>query len=105
MDERLEVLSVGPSGRLLCTVRPFRNWPLFSVGPLALPKVEREMSRFLGTRFKVVETTIGSAALDIDDEASYRTLSARFREWHEFVSRFNQGQEGRPCPLRTEACG
>lgn len=73
---------------------------------LALSKVEREMSRFLGTRFKVVETNIGSAALDIDDEASYRILSTRFREWREFFAKFNQGQEGGgACPFRTEACG
>lgn len=74
--------------------------------PLTLPKVEREMDRFLGTRFKVVETTIGGAALDIDDEASYRTLSARFREWREYLARFNQGEGGgASCPLRREACG
>jgi hypothetical protein len=54
----------------------------------------------------VVETNIGSAALDIDDEASYRTLSTRFREWREFFAKFNQGQEGGgACPFRTEACG
>lgn len=74
--------------------------------PFTLSNVEREMSRFLETRFKVVETNIGSAALDIDDEASYRTLSARFREWREYFARFNQGKEGGgSCPLRTEACG
>lgn len=74
--------------------------------PFTLPKVEREMSRFLGTRFKVVETTIGSAALDIDDEVSYRTISTRFREWRGYFSRFGQEQgERSACPFRTEACG
>jgi|SRR5579884_508535 len=74
--------------------------------PLTLPVIEREVDRFLGTKFKVVETSIGGAALDIDDEASYRTISSRFQEWREYLSRFNERQ-GRDlsCPLRTEACG
>jgi GTP:adenosylcobinamide-phosphate guanylyltransferase len=74
--------------------------------PFTLPKVEREISRFLETRFKVVETTIGSAALDIDDEASYQIISTRFREWRGYFSRFNEGSgESGACPFRTEACG
>jgi len=71
-----------------------------------LPKVEGEMSRFLETRFKVVETTIGSAALDIDDETSYRIISERFREWRSDFLRLHQGEgESGACPFRTEACG
>ncbi|TAJ97010.1 MAG: hypothetical protein EPO39_19570 [Candidatus Manganitrophaceae bacterium] len=74
--------------------------------PLTLPAVEREVSRFLGTRFKAVETAIGSAALDIDDEAGYRVFSARLRDWREHLARFNnEPGKGTVCPLRTEACG
>jgi GTP:adenosylcobinamide-phosphate guanylyltransferase len=85
------------------------NWPRLAAvfrRPFTLPKVEREIGRFLETRFKVVETTIGSAALDIDDEESYRTLSMRFREWRGYFAQYHQGQgEGGACPFRTEACG
>lgn len=74
--------------------------------PLTLPAVEREVSRFLRTRFKAVETNIGGAALDVDDEASYRAISVRLREWRGYLSKFNDGQgNGTACPLRTEACG
>ena len=74
--------------------------------PLTLSAVEKEVNRFLGTRFKAVETNIGSAALDIDDEESYRTLSVRFREWRGYLAQFDgESGKGTSCPMRTEACG
>lgn len=71
---------------------------------LPLEKVERENSSFLQTRFKVVETTIGGSALDIDDEESYQAISARFKEWRSRLAASDRTENGE-CPFKTEACG
>jgi GTP:adenosylcobinamide-phosphate guanylyltransferase len=72
---------------------------------LALPKVEKETAFFLKTRFKAVETDIGSAALDIDDEGTYKTMSLLFKEWRAYFARFDEKKRGEFCPFETEACG
>ena len=71
---------------------------------LTLPAVEKEASFFLKTRFKAVETDIGSAALDIDDEETYKTFSLLFREWRTYFERFAKTKENEFCPFETEAC-
>lgn len=66
--------------------------------------VEREVSFFLKTRFKAVETGIGSAALDVDDEESYRIISHSFREWQAVFARFDEKKSGAVCPFKTGVC-
>ncbi len=53
---------------------------------LPLSRIESEASRFLRARFKVVEVAPGGSALDVDDEAAYRTMSVRFSEWRVMLS-------------------
>jgi hypothetical protein len=73
---------------------------------LPLDRVEREVSCFLKARFKAVETTIGGAALDVDDEETYRTISLHFKEWRGALERFDKkGSGAGDCPLKTGACG
>jgi hypothetical protein len=35
----------------------------------------------LNVRFKIVQTTVGGAALDVDNEKDYITLSIMYRDW------------------------
>lgn len=48
---------------------------------LKLENLELAVSDILGTRFKTVETSFGGAALDIDDEQSYRSMVQMFDGW------------------------
>lgn len=48
---------------------------------ITLNRAERYISSILGTRFKVVETDFGGAAVDVDNETDYHTISRRFDEW------------------------
>jgi hypothetical protein len=43
--------------------------------------VERLVSKFLNTRFRIALTTVGGAALDVDNEKDYMTLSVMYRDW------------------------
>ncbi len=54
--------------------------------PLELSYVEREVSALLGIRFKAIETNEGGAALDIDDVATYKTISSVFSKWRATLS-------------------
>lgn len=84
----------------------WNRWASLLRRPLSVEAVEKQVSRFLKTRFKAVETEIGGAALDIDDEETYRTLCARFRDWRDYLARFEPPQGRDPsCSLKTEACG
>lgn len=49
--------------------------------PITRPRVERVVSKFLNTRFKIALTTVGGAALDVDNEKDYMTLSIMYRDW------------------------
>lgn len=73
--------------------------------PLTLEAVEQEVSAFLQTRFKSVETRIGGAALDVDDEKAYRTISLLFREWQTYLAGFSEKKESALCPLDGGVCG
>lgn len=55
---------------------PFRH-------ALILPEIEREFSSLFQMRFKAVEVNIGGAALDIDNEETYKTISLVFSKWRE----------------------
>jgi GTP:adenosylcobinamide-phosphate guanylyltransferase len=72
--------------------------------PLDRERVEQEVAFFLKTRFKAVETRFGGAALDIDDEESYRTMSLLFREWQASFARLDEKKSGEMCPFKT-VCG
>ncbi|HZR47878.1 MAG TPA: nucleotidyltransferase family protein [Candidatus Manganitrophaceae bacterium] len=67
--------------------------------------VEKEASTFLQTRFKAVETRIGGAALDVDDEKAYRAISHRFREWKRYLAGFDEKSDGPLCPGDGAVCG
>lgn len=49
--------------------------------PVTRNQIERVVSSLLDARFKLVETTIGGAALDVDNEKDYMTLSVMYRDW------------------------
>lgn len=68
---------------------------------LRAESVEREVSAFLQTRFKAVETGIGSAALDVDDEESYRIICRSFKEWQARFARSDAEKSGAVCPFKT----
>ena len=74
--------------------------------PLFLNQVEKEMSALLQMRFRAIETNVGGAALDIDDEASYKIMALRFRKWHEALmpQQAEQSHET-ACPFQGECHG
>lgn len=49
--------------------------------PVTKARVERLISDILNVRFKIVETTVGGAALDVDNEKDYIILSVMYRDW------------------------
>lgn len=49
--------------------------------PVTRPRVESLISHLLNVRFKIVQTTVGGAALDVDNEKDYITLSIMYRDW------------------------
>lgn len=61
-------------------------------------EIEKAISHLLGVRFKTVETTEGGAALDIDDEATYKTISRVFAKWHSSMTAL---QMAAPCPFES----
>ena len=52
------------------------------------PLVEKLVGSILNVRFKIAETTVGGAALDVDNEKDYIILSVMYRDW------INQIQSG-----------
>lgn len=55
--------------------------------PVSRPKLERLISDILSVRFKLVETTIGGAALDVDNEKDFMVVSVMYRDWMNQISR------------------
>lgn len=49
--------------------------------PVSRHKLEQLISAILSVRFKLVETTIGGAALDVDNEKDFMVLSVMYRDW------------------------
>ncbi|OPZ59413.1 MAG: molybdopterin-guanine dinucleotide biosynthesis protein MobA [Deltaproteobacteria bacterium ADurb.Bin510] len=49
--------------------------------PVTLEKLERLGSELLGVRWRLIETDLGGAALDVDNEKDFLTLNFMFREW------------------------
>lgn len=54
--------------------------------PVTLERVERILSRILKARCKIVETTVGGAALDVDNEKDFMILSVMYRDWLNQIS-------------------
>jgi len=48
---------------------------------ISVEDIEGVVRNFLGCRFKIVETKLTGAALDIDNERDYETMKIRFRFW------------------------
>jgi len=72
--------------------------------PLRLDRVESAVSSFLRTRFKAIETNMGGAALDIDDEGAYKTIATVFRNWHEALIPKQTGDHHESACPRQEKC-
>ena len=49
--------------------------------PVSRLKLEQLISSLLSVRFKLVDTTIGGAALDVDNEKDFMVLSVMYRDW------------------------
>lgn len=69
---------------------------------IALPRVERAVSRLLRTRFRVVQTEVGGCAVDIDNEADYDAACRRFDPWRREQEARAERLHG-PLPLGAEA--
>ncbi len=54
--------------------------------PVTLERLEKLASSLMGVRWKTVETDIGGAALDVDNEKDFLTLSLMYRDWLELVN-------------------
>ncbi|MBI3598458.1 MAG: nucleotidyltransferase family protein [Nitrospirae bacterium] len=71
--------------------------------PLSLDRVEKEFSSLLQMRFKAVETNMGGAALDIDDESAYETITLAFKKWHEtLMPRQTEHGHEAACPFQAK---
>jgi hypothetical protein len=51
---------------------------------ISVEDIEGVVKNFLGCRFKIVETKLTGAALDIDNEKDYETMKIRFQLWREY---------------------
>lgn len=49
--------------------------------PVSRKKLEMLISAIFSARFKIVETTIGGAALDVDNEKDFMVISVMYRDW------------------------
>jgi len=54
--------------------------------PVTLSRAEKVISNLLGARCKIVETTVGGAALDVDNEKDFMILSVMYRDWLNQIS-------------------
>ncbi|WAC09146.1 MAG: NTP transferase domain-containing protein [Thermodesulfobacteriota bacterium] len=53
---------------------------------ISLEGIEEVIRNFLGCRFKIVETKLPGAALDIDNEKDYETMKIQFHFWRDYQS-------------------
>jgi len=54
--------------------------------PIKKAMVEELISMMLHTRFRTVYTTFGGAALDVDNERDFLTLSVMYRDWSNLLN-------------------
>jgi hypothetical protein len=73
---------------------------------ITIPHTERVLSKILDTRFRFLVTEVGGCAIDVDTEADYDTVRARFDDWSEQQARRAIELVG-PLPLlaQTSALG
>ncbi len=88
-------------GAVLSSRFGFHRLARFFRRPLLLSRVEKEISSLIDMRFKVVETEEGGAALDIDDEATYKTISSVFTKWRAALTRTHPDRP-MACPFEKE---
>jgi len=53
--------------------------------PITKTELERLMSGLLHLKVKLVETTLGGAALDVDNEKDFLILSLRYKDWMRMI--------------------
>ncbi|CAM2065091.1 Nucleotidyltransferase family protein [Sulfidibacter corallicola] len=61
--------------------------------PVRLERAEKYISRILGTRFKIVVTHFGGAAVDVDNDADYLAVCQRFEEWRQLMRGMEKSPE------------
>jgi GTP:adenosylcobinamide-phosphate guanylyltransferase len=71
---------------------------------ITLAHTERVLSRILDTRFRFLVTEVGGCAIDVDTEADYDAVRARFEEWSAQQARRAEELLGPP-PLAAVASG
>ncbi|MCD6569417.1 MAG: nucleotidyltransferase family protein [Deltaproteobacteria bacterium] len=54
--------------------------------PITLARLEELISKILHVRFKTAYTTLGGAALDVDNEKDFLTLSIMYKDWSNLLS-------------------
>jgi molybdopterin-guanine dinucleotide biosynthesis protein A len=54
--------------------------------PVRRERLEELISAITGARVKIVETTVGGAALDVDNEKDFMVLSVMYRDWMNQIS-------------------
>jgi hypothetical protein len=54
--------------------------------PVRRGRLEALMSALLGARVKIVETTVGGAALDVDNEKDFMVLSIMYKDWMNHIA-------------------
>jgi len=96
-DWGFPVLSIYLLAQIAVLAERFKLYPVQALfrKSLLLADVEAEISRWLNIRFKVVEVNAGGAALDIDDEKTYKTILQVFPKWRKMLAPVDPS----PCPL------
>jgi len=63
-------------------------WPLARLVsfPVTKPSLERLVSHIFKARCKIVETTIGGAALDVDNEKDFMIISVMYKDWKNMIA-------------------
>ncbi|MFQ5597513.1 MAG: hypothetical protein ACE5GK_05625 [Nitrospiria bacterium] len=70
-----------------------------------LGALEAYFSRKLNIAFKMIEKWRGGGALNIDDEAAYRSVSLRLDEWRAYFLSLNRNEKGEDlCPVSGDPC-
>ena len=69
----------------LCESLGFQALERLTSYPITLARLEQLGSALLGVRWRLVETDLGGAALDVDNEKDFLTLNFMYREWSQLL--------------------
>jgi hypothetical protein len=69
---------------------------------IKVDEVEKIVTNFLDCRFKIVETKVIGAALDVDNEKDYETMKVRFRYWRKYQDKLINRLKNSIAPLRLK---